>query len=119
MARSDQYIGLNDWACNLTSVMMDVIEAGTQTYYDGKVENFERKHQINAVKIEPSGDTFEGFEGPYYLSRYTLPDGRVFTEFLQAEPWSSGPMFFIALKDEEGNVVPESLWTDEEICGIE
>lgn len=39
----------------------------------------------------------------------------VYIEFIQEEPWASGPHYFIALMDIYGNRVLESLWTDEEI----
>jgi hypothetical protein len=42
-----------------------------------------------------------------------------YTEYVYATPWSSGPMYFIALKDNEtGDPVPDSLWTDEEMGGF-
>ena len=57
-------------------------------------------------------DTFEGaFCNKFPLFSY---DEKYF-EYVQEEPWSSGPMFFIALKDAEGTPVSESLWTQEEI----
>jgi hypothetical protein len=39
-----------------------------------------------------------------------------YCEFIQAEPWSSGPMFFIALQNnKDGSIIKESLWSEEEI----
>jgi hypothetical protein len=53
----------------------------------------------------------------FHLVRYTLPDGRKLVTFIQAEPWSSGPYTFLALKDEAtGEPLAESLWTDQEIA---
>ena len=51
------------------------------------------------------------------LYQYTLSDGKVYTEYVQADPWSSGPCYFIALKDENDVPISESLWTEEEIEG--
>ncbi|MEK9180319.1 MAG: hypothetical protein AAB897_02815 [Patescibacteria group bacterium] len=39
----------------------------------------------------------------------------MFYEEVQAEPWSSGPVFFLALQDEDGNWVAETLWPEEDI----
>jgi hypothetical protein len=44
-----------------------------------------------------------------------MPNGSVFEEFVQAEPWSGGPCYYIALKNKRGAVVRQSLWTDEEL----
>lgn len=52
------------------------------------------------------------FEDEYSLTQYCLRDGRTADEFLQAEPWSSGPMFFLGLKVSDGQ---EFLWTQEDI----
>lgn len=52
------------------------------------------------------------FDNQYPLMQYELTDGRYADEFLQAEPWSSGPMFFLGLKVSDGQ---EFRWTQEEI----
>ncbi|OGM98476.1 MAG: hypothetical protein A2915_00750 [Candidatus Yanofskybacteria bacterium RIFCSPLOWO2_01_FULL_41_34] len=47
------------------------------------------------------------------LYSHTLPDGRVFTEFVQGvASVRSGVLIFVAFKDEQGNVVKESLWKE-------
>ena len=88
--RCDQYMGLTEAAQSLISG--------------------------ESVRMEKSGKTYSGmFDDVFCLNRYTLQDGRVFTEAVQAEPWSSGPCFFLALQDEHGEWVPESLWSENEI----
>ena len=68
------------------------------------------------IRMEKSGESYIGmFDQEYALHKYTFPDGRVFYEAVQASPWSSGPCFFLALKDERGEWVGESLWSEEEI----
>ncbi len=115
--RCDQHRGLNGWARSNIEVMVAVEERGTRTYPDGHVEQFARSVEENLVKCEPSGLTYEGMFGDeYQFLRYTFPDGRVWQEYMQAEPWSSGPVFFLALKDlATGEVIKESAWPDEEI----
>lgn len=118
--RMDQYRGLNHWAARLASESertFAYLKRETRFYPDGRVE---RVPDIlvyqSAVRIEPSGRYYRGMFGDQYaLNKYTLPDGTVYYEGVQAEPWSSGPVFFLALKDEKGNWVPESLWSEEEI----
>jgi hypothetical protein len=57
------------------------------------------------------------WEEPWSLDRY-LVNGHTYEEAEQDCPWSSGPKHLLALK-ENGEWVPESLWTDEEIAEIE
>lgn len=114
--RCDQCAGLNDFARDLVTQMVDVREKVTKTYPNGDVEEFERLVKLNEVSRKDSGKKYSGMFGDEYtLNRYTLPTGEVYEEYVQAEPWSSGPVFFLALKDGDGNVVEESLWDDEDI----
>lgn len=53
------------------------------------------------------------------LTRYELKDGSFVYEYVQAVPWSSGPMIFLALsrnpKNEPPAPIEETLWKDEEM----
>ena len=115
--RCDQYIGLNDWARKLVSTKTKVREYGVQVFADGGRARFSRWRRITLVRKEHAG-VIRGAYKPQVdkLHRYTLPSGEVFTEFVQATPWSGGPCYFIALKDKHGVPVPESLWTKDEIA---
>lgn len=115
--REDQNIGLNEWARTLLQGVVTGVESGTRVYADGRKETFsERTFQEPLVKATPGAQTYQGMFGDEYpLLVYQLPDGRRFEEYVQANPWSSGPMFFLALKDAAGNVVSESLWTDDQV----
>jgi hypothetical protein len=48
--------------------------------------------------------TSEGMfdDGPM-LHQYTLKDGKIVKEIVQATVWSSGPCIFLCLENEEGN----------------
>jgi hypothetical protein len=118
MARSDQYIGLNTWARKLVTRKLTVREEGTRTFPGGKKQRFSRWRRMPVARKQHVG-VIRGAWIPVVavLHRYTMPNGEQYVEFVQANPWSSGPQYFIALKDSRGNPVPESLWTDEEICG--
>lgn len=123
--RMDQFIGLNEWASRLVQgcgkphffgehkTERVVLPDGTEGTVDTPVLE-------SCVLREENGDFYLGMFGDLYpLLRYTFRHGdmtgRVLTEYVQAAPWSSGPVFFLALKDEGGNPVPESLWNDEDI----
>src|SRR5579883_2216385 len=115
--RCDQYIGLNDWARKLVTKKSKVREYGVQVFANGNRKQFSRWRRISLVRTEHAG-VIRGAYSPQVnkLHRYTLPNGEVYSEFVQASPWSGGPCYFIALKDKHGKPVPQSLWTDEEIA---
>ena len=54
------------------------------------------------------------FGDEHTLFRHQLKDGRYADEFLQTYSWSSGPMFFIGIKVNQGR---EFLWTQAAIGG--
>lgn len=61
--------------------------------------------------------TYRGINNTEYpLNRHFLMGGRYADEFLQADPWSSGPMFFIGLRVSDGQ---EFSWSEEEILRSE
>lgn len=100
MSRSDQYIGMT--------------EAATKFLQENEVVEEPCPHcQRPYPVIRKEIATYSGMFGEdYSLYRHELKDGRTADEFLQAEPWSSGPMFFIGLKVSDGT---EFLWPDKEI----
>lgn len=115
--RCDQLIGLNDWASDFvrkpTRKYTDYVR---RVYEDGMVNDLEVGGEECLVKRELSGQRMLGmFDESYPLNKYTFPSGRVVFEFEQASPWSSGPVMFLALKDENGEPIKKSLWTEEEI----
>jgi len=115
--RCDQYIGLNKWASEKVSRQMTVREIGARLLPGGKAVPFDRSISVPVAKIEVIGKIAGAWNDHVAnLHRYTLPDGRVYVEYIQADPWSSGPCYFIALKNQKGNVVSQSLWTEEELA---
>lgn len=119
--RCDQFYGLNEWAhVFVSSITEKCIEYTQRVYKDGRTETLEPKElEVCKIKTEilKSECAYGMFDNKYPLYRYTFPDGRVFTEYVQSVIWSSGPMIFTALKDEQGNPVPESLWDENKIEG--
>jgi hypothetical protein len=57
------------------------------------------------------------FDEDYALSAYKMKDGRTLYEYVQAAPWSSGPVIFTALSwdKEHKDILQESLHSQEEI----
>lgn len=113
--RMDQHMGLNAFAQDLVTEIVAVTEKGTRIWPNGKREKFKRKVQIDRVKSTVVNHYNGMYNNEHDLRLYTLPNGRRYMEFVQARPWSSGPVFFLALLDEYDNSVTESLWSQEEI----
>lgn len=61
----------------------------------------------NAVSVENIGSISAVW---YSLKRYTMPDGKKYTEYQQAAVDSITWVYFLALKDGDGNNVEASLW---------
>jgi len=117
--RTDQIYGLNTWARSLVLATQVVSEIGVRKYSDDTIEPFIREVKVPVAAITKIGEIESAFaEGMVIadLSRYELPDGRIFDEYIQAAPWSGGPCYYLALKDGFGNPVPESLWTKKQMA---
>jgi len=112
----DQYIGLNRYARRLITRTKTVLEFGIRIHKGGKSEAFCHERRFRVVTVANVGrvaGTYKPTVAP--LKSYTFPGGRVLTEFVQDVPWSGGPCYHIALRDQKGVVVAKSLWTDEEL----
>lgn len=96
--RADQLIGLPQAAVDFLS---------QNEYVDPPCSCCRRPFPPKLVEI----GQYEGF-GKYPLYRHNLKDGRTADEFVQAEPWSSGPMIFLALRLSDGTSIE---WPDAEI----
>ena len=117
--RCDQPQGLSSGAYEVLNSAPEVLEY-TETiirkYPDGHEDKSTREVK-GRYKREKTEEVYYGmFDNEYPFYRYILTDGRRYVEYMQADPWSSGPCFFLALKDEEtGEIVEESLWDEETI----
>lgn len=113
--REDQIIGLNPWAESLVNKSIKALESGETIFPDGKKIPFAREVFVPEVKKEVYAH-FDGmYDNKYPLYKHILPDNTVYFEYVQAAPWSSGPCFFLALKDKTGKPIRESLWSEEDI----
>jgi len=90
-SRSTQFIGLNMAALNFI-------------------------HDNDLCPISSNNHTFGMFGEQIPLGVWRDKDGKIWTEFVQDAPWSSGPMIFTALKSGE-EVVCE--WELDENLGAE
>ena len=114
--RCDRYIGLNEWSKATVLATRKVREIGHRIYSDGRAVPFQRKVRVPVARVKVVAK-IKGAWTPVVanLHRYTMPDGKVYEEFVQATPWSGGPCYFVALKDGRGQVVPGSLWSDKDL----
>lgn len=77
---------------------------------------------VKDTPVEQIGTYTGMFENEYPLFRHFLKDGNIAEEFLQAAPWSSGPVHFIGLRvycvesDRTLTLIREFLWSDQEIA---
>ncbi|MFA6842993.1 MAG: hypothetical protein WCR33_01185 [Bacilli bacterium] len=121
--RCTQFFGLsknaNDWLekyCKQTHYFQKVFRA-----YDGsdewvEVENSEGT-QLVSKPLEENEKVFGMFgEEVYVLQQYEMDNGSIVEEYVQADPWSSGPCIFLCLRFQSTKkFVNKSLWKDEEI----
>jgi hypothetical protein len=118
MGRSESYIGLNAWAREFVEgeQVHAYSETITREMPDGTKTTVGPKDVYVSNVCVTSHDTIEGaYGGEYPLFQYTFDDGSEYFEHLQAEPWSSGPCYYLALRDSKGDPLPKTLWTDEEL----
>ena len=119
--RCDQPMGLSDGAHKLLNSAPEVLKYVETVIREYPAPSLRKEETTRDVKsryeVEDTDEGYYGMFGDVYkFRRYILTDGRRYVEYMQADPWSSGPCFFLALKDEStGKVVEESLWSDEEI----
>lgn len=122
--RRDQYVGLSDRAQALLDVpTLTKFHRGWKIYERDvlsgealKLIPFVEEETVSAVRKERYAmlpGAIEEFVGP--LHKYTMPDGTVYIEKVQAEIESFGPMYFIALCRPDGSWVEETRWTKEEL----
>ena len=87
------------------------------TQFIGLTSNAKLFLQLNAVQVIDTVGKVTGMFNEHVtdLKSYLLTDGRICQEYVQAEPWSSGPCIFLALRYHEGVPIEESLWSQEDI----
>jgi len=125
MSRSAQYIGL---APHAKKWLDQRIQKEKVLIVENKIpldENGDPQIQkmVSDVRLHVIKGTLEGKFGyedimgimETKMGGFLLKDGRKVYEKTQVEPWSSGPMYFTALVDEEFNWIEETLWTDKMI----
>ncbi len=117
--RMTQFMGLTDRARKLVKgePVLAFTDYIVRVYPDGRVMQLPpHTTHVSSVKSEPSGEIVHGMnDDEFPLTKYAFPDGRIYYEREQHEEWSSGPVIFLALQDERGNWIEESLWAEEGI----
>lgn len=79
--------------------------------------NLYARNLVIPAKQEKNGLKYNGTIGTvYYMNQCTMPDGRVLQEQVQAESGEIGnKSIFVALRDEQGDWIAESLWSEDEM----
>jgi hypothetical protein len=88
-----------------------------KTHFFGFTDEAIKWLQENVVSSIDTDEKITGMFGEEIQSirEHTTRDGRILIDYVQAEPWSSGPCIFLALKwKDTDEPIKESLW-DEEI----
>lgn len=112
-----QYQGFNNEAQKILDEEIKVgVKTSTFIYEDGRVPS----------EVSVKEDVFEKpyitekyeFHNPWYdsgcdLLIYRFKDGKILESYVQAEPWSSGPCTFLALRDHvTKEPLVETLWDE-------
>lgn len=119
--RSTQFYGLNDRAKeyleNNANKKLLYVDKVSRLYSEGEVV-VDFASEVLDLEKYPAGDEVLGMfeEKVHTLQVYKMRDGSFVEEYIQAEPWSSGPMIFLALRDlTSKEIVEVSLWADDEM----
>lgn len=126
--RMDQWIGLNERADKLLSVFLVTCHRVIKDKWDDpndpqskvitqeiEFTDFLPDGKVMYQEVSGAWDEVAGVLYEYYWTRNENQWSVVYREKVQAEIWSSGPMYFVALTDPDGNWVEESLWTENEM----
>lgn len=74
----------------------------------------DKKSQVSKEKSD--WDSIVGMNGEdICFHKYLLKDGSWVFEYPQTTIYSSGPMYFLALKLKGGKIVEETLWSETEL----
>ncbi len=117
--RFNQYRGLNEWARKNVLKREKVRQHGVNVYADGRRKSFNRWAMVPVARVRVIG-TIQNSYNPQLtvapLREFTMPDGRVLREYVQATIHCGGPVYHTALRDvRTGKPVKASLWTDKEL----
>lgn len=117
MARSTTLVGLNPAAKELLKPRLAGTKEITVTLFDGTRLPTTTEPFYQALPSEDLGPVLGMFdETVHILRKYTLQSGQQIEEYIQAEPWSSGPVIFLALRDVQTKQPIEGcMWSDEEM----
>jgi hypothetical protein len=113
-----QFIGLNDRAKTLVTVepILNYTDFILRKFPDGKEENIIVPVYKSPIEIRQGKEFYTDFSDcEVYLDDYIFPDGKTYHEYVQNTIWSSGPVIFTAFKEDDGSIIEESLWTEQEM----
>jgi hypothetical protein len=111
--RMDQHMGLNEAGQKYLEKYGKILghKVVREEYTNGEVKEVSR----DPIYDQEVYEEWVGSYDPTPLKQYVAKDGSIFREAVQASPWSSGPMIFMALQDENEEWIEETLWDEKEI----
>ncbi len=111
-----------------TNAALEILSKKKKTGYriitdynlNGEVVSEKREDILDSDYVKEEMNRIDVWYGAeLVLSRYRFEDGRILEDYIQAEPWSSGPHTFLALRDAiTKKPLPETLWSEETIAGL-
>ena len=107
--RTTQFIGLSSKAKNFLSENAEHDMFKLTKNLDEVVRTWSEPK-----RVEGKFSTEGMFEEKIQLKSFVLKDGRIVHENVQAEIWSSGPMIYTHLVDNDGEVIEGTNWNEKE-----
>lgn len=105
--RSTQYLGLNRTAQKWLKTTCEETPVRTKKFVEGMFG--EKIHELQKHTLKTPITIVKPPNSPAYLETHV-------EEYVQADPWSSGPVIFLALRYSKcKQPVTDSLWPEEEI----
>ncbi len=115
--KAEKVVGLNEWAAKKVSPELRVSDKVVHAFSDGTYATIPMfGAQVQKCKKEEYDGYVDLSCAIMPLHRYTMPDGKVYEEAVQDQPWDLHGLFvFLAFRDEKGMPVKESLWSEQEM----
>jgi hypothetical protein len=113
-----QYIGFNEAAKKILAETKTVGDKEITCRYidDRGITTWKEQIKESAYTKERYAVEQPWYDSENELYRYKFDDGRILEDYVQAEPWSSGPCTFMALRDAVSKEpLTETLWSEEDI----
>jgi hypothetical protein len=113
--RCNQWIGLKPEAEQFLQDMFGMRKYTLIKLYEDGTKDYGKESEEPDANISVDDHWIGMFDEEYPLLEYKKGD-TCFREVVQSDQWYSGPVVFTALKDGNGDLVQESMWTEKEMA---